>query len=141
LDSPLTYTKEDAWVNMDGVKPVHKKGIGLNVGSLLSNDQYKYYKDGHITSDGYGKYLDELYEIASATSFWATTRKRALDKYVHNDVMVAEMIPVQTVTQRSGSRLWSVVPNPSKTKIGSDFKNLIESRPGYKLCGFDFDSF
>lgn len=140
LDSPLQYVLGEGWLNLKGEKPPHKNGVGLNVGFAISNHQYQYFEQGCWTSDGEGEFLDRLFKISEACSFWSSTRSRALNKLVYNDVMIAEMIPIQTVTQRSGSTLWSVVPNPQISKIGSDFKNLVKPAIGNKLLGFDFSS-
>ena len=139
LGFPVTHSQENAWTNLLGEKPIHKKGVDKNVGNILSNDQYEYFLKGDITSDGYSQYLEELFNISERTSFWLSTRKRALDQHVHNGVMIGGVIAHQTISTRSASTLWSVVPNPQKNKIGSDFKNLITCEEGRKVVGFDFD--
>lgn len=134
----VIYSSEDKYTTVSGEKLPHKKGVGLNVGCVLSKDFIPLFEEGKISSDGYQKELERVFQISKLIAYWTSARSRVAEYHHHNGTMMCNFIPNQTISQRGASKLFSTIPDPKIDKIGSDVKNLMHPRKGYTLVGLDF---
>ena len=127
-------------------KVPHPKGSNDNVGLLLSKDFVADMEAGRLTSD-----MDEAkraLEIANATSYWTSVRKRVMDRIfvdVDNqhgeDCMVSmpEIIAHGTVTRRTVESLMVTMCSTKKWRVGTELKTRVQCPDGWRIVGADFD--
>ena len=127
-------------------KVPHPKGSNDNVGLLLSKDFVADMEAGRLTSD-----TDEAkraLEIANATSYWTSVRKRVMDRIfvdVDNphgeDAMVSmpEIIAHGTVTRRTVESLMVTMCSTKKWRVGTELKTRVQCPDGWRIVGADFD--
>ena len=149
-DCPVGYTRKTGYTytTKDGrTKRIpHPKGSNDNVGILLSKDFVPDMEAGRLSSS-----LPEAkraLEIANATSYWTSVRKRVMDRIfmdVDNpygeDCMVSmpEIIAHGTVTRRTVESLMVTMCSTKPWRIGTELKTRIECPDGWKIVGADFD--
>jgi DNA polymerase gamma 1 len=149
-DCPVGYDRKRGYTytDKDGrTKRIpHPKGTNANVGILLSKDFVPDMEAGRLTSS-----LPEAaraLEIASATSYWTSVRKRVMDRIfmeVDNphgeDCMLSmpEIIAHGTVTRRTVESLMVTMCSTKPHRIGTELKTRIQCPDGWKIVGADFD--
>ena len=124
----------------------HPKGTGENVGILLSKDFIPDMEAETLTSN-----LPEAkraLDIANATSYWTSVRKRVMDRIfmtVENPegedwrVSMPEIIAHGTVTRRTVESLMVTMCSTKNWRIGTELKTRVQCPPGWKVVGADFD--
>jgi len=148
--SPVTYTRTEGYryTDKDGrTKRIpHPKGTNDNVGILLSKDFVPDMEAGRLTSA-----LPEAkraLEIANATSYWTSVRKRVMDRiFVDVDnphgedclVSMPEIIAHGTVTRRTVEGLMVTMCSTKNWRIGTELKTRVQCPDGWKIVGADFD--
>lgn len=125
----------------------HPKGTGENVGGVLSKDFVEDMKVGRLGSD-----LPEArraLEIARATSYWTSVRKRVIDRIfikAHNPhgedalVTLPEILCHGTVTRRTVESLMVTMCSTKPERMGTELKSRVQAPDGWKIVGADFDS-
>jgi len=147
---PVTYTRQDGYgyIDEDGKrhKIPHPKGSNDNVGILLSKDFVPDLEAGRLSSK-----LPEAkraLEIANATSYWTSVRKRVMDRiFVETEqkygdswqVSMPEIIAHGTVTRRTVESLMVTMCSTKNWRIGTELKTRVQCPPGWKIVGADFD--
>jgi len=147
---PVTYTRQDGYgyIDENGKRKriPHPKGSNDNVGILLSKDFVPDLEAGRLSSK-----LPEAkraLEIANATSYWTSVRKRVMDRiFVEADnkegdnwnVSMPEIIAHGTVTRRTVESLMVTMCSTKKWRIGTELKTRVQCPPGWKIVGADFD--
>lgn len=131
---------------MSWKKVPHPKGNGENTGTLLSKDFVDDMAVGRLDSD-----LPEAkraLEIADATSYWTSVRKRVMARIFslsHNPhgedslVTVPEILCHGTVTRRTVEPLFATMCKTKKWRIGTELKTRVKAPEGWKIVGADFD--
>ena len=148
--SPMILTKDDGWCyhNEDAklTKIPHPKGNGDNVGGVLSKDFVDDMAVGRLSSD-----LPEAkraLEIANATSYWTSVRKRVMDRIflqANNpygedaNVTLPEILCHGTVTRRTVEALMVTMCSTKNWRIGTELKTRVQAPDGWKVVGADFD--
>ena len=148
--SPVLYDRKNGyrWRDQDGKiqKVPHPKGNSDNVGSLLSKDFVPELESGRLTSS-----LPEAQralEIANATSYWTSVRKRVMDRiFVEVDnphgedcmLSMPEIIAHGTVTRRTVESLMVTMCSTKKHRVGTELKTRVTCPEGWKVVGADFD--
>jgi len=148
--SPVVYDRKNGYryYDEDGKlqRVPHPKGSNDNVGLLLSKDFIADMEAGRLTSD-----LPEAaraLEIANATSYWTSVRKRVMDRIfmeVDNkygeDCMVSmpEIIAHGTVTRRTVESLMVTMCSTKSHRVGTELKTRVQCPDGWKIVGADFD--
>ena len=137
-----TYTDKDGRTQ----RIPHPKGSNDNVGILLSKDFVPDMEAGRLSSS-----LPEAaraLEIASATSYWTSVRKRVMDRIfmdVDNpygeDCMVSmpEIVAHGTVTRRTVEPLMVTMCSTKPHRVGTELKTRVQCPDGWKIVGADFD--
>ena len=144
-DCPVIYTRKHGYCfERDGrqIRIPHPKGTGANTGILLSKDFIPDLEAGRLSSD-----LPEAaraLDIANATSYWTSVRKRVMDRIFVNTkeggmVSMPEIIAHGTVTRRTVESLMVTMCSTKKWRIGTELKTRVACPPGYKIVGADFD--
>ena len=147
---PVGYTRQTGYTykDKDGrTKRIpHPKGTNDNVGILLSKDFVPDMEAGRLTS-----LLPEAkraLEIANATSYWTSVRKRVMDRiFVEVDnphgknpmLSMPEIIAHGTVTRRTVESLMVTMCSTKPHRVGTELKTRIECPDGWKVVGADFD--
>ena len=142
---PVVYKRDKGYCYWqdDKLKRIpHPKGNFANVGILLSKDFIPDLEAGRLSSD-----LPEAaraLEIANATSYWTSVRKRVMDRIfveTKEDWMVSmpEIIAHGTVTRRTVESLMVTMCSTKPWRIGTELKTRVQCPPGYKIVGADFD--
>ena len=148
--SPMIYSREDGWCYHDEMgiltKIPHPKGSNDNVGGVLSKDFVEDMTVGRLSSD-----LPEAkraLEIASATSYWTSVRKRVMDRIflpAHNPegaealVTLPEILCHGTVTRRTVESLMVTMCSTKAHRIGTELKSRVQAPDGWKIVGADYD--
>ena len=148
--SPVTYDRKFGYRYTDEngklVKVPHPKGNNDNVGNLLSKDFVPELETGRLSSS-----LPEAQralEIANATSYWTSVRKRVMDRIfvpVDNphgeDCMLSmpEIIAHGTVTRRTVESLMVTMCSTKPHRVGTELKTRVQCPDGWKVVGADFD--
>jgi len=148
--SPIVATKKQGWcyTNEEGelTKIPHPKNQKDNVGVLLSKDFVDDMKVGRLDSD-----LPEAkraLEIANATSYWTSVRKRVMDRIfvkAHNPhgedayITLPEILAHGTVTRRTVEPLMVTMCSTKNWRIGTELKTRVSAPDGWKIVGADFD--
>ena len=87
-------------------------------------------------------------EIANATSYWTSVRKRVKDRTILEvenpvgsnwNVSMPEIIAHGTVTRRTVESLMVTMCSTKKHRIGTELKTRVECPDGWKIVGADFD--
>jgi len=127
-------------------KVPHPKGAGENVGGVLSKDFVDDMKVGRLSSK-----LPEskrALEIANATSYWTSVRKRVMDRIfipTHNPhgedalITLPEILCHGTVTRRTVESLMVTMCSTKNWRIGTELKSRVKAPDGWKIVGADFD--
>jgi DNA polymerase gamma 1 len=149
-DSPVQLTKSNGWCYRTGEgkleKIPHPKGNNDNVGVLLSKDFLVDMENGRLSSDI--PEAKRALDIANATSYWTSVRKRVHDRIFLNVenphgeswyMMMPEIIAHGTVTRRTVESLMVTMCSTKKHRIGTELKTRIQCPPGWKIVGADFD--
>jgi len=147
---PVSYDRKKGYCFIDenGKKQriPHPSGKSDNVGILLTKDFIPDMEAGRLTSD-----LPEAaraLEIANATSYWTSVRKRVKDRtilQVENpegadwNVSMPEIIAHGTVTRRTVESLMATMCSTKSHRIGTELKTRVECPDGWKIVGADFD--
>lgn len=148
--SPIIGTKKQGWCyhdeNGELVKIPHPKNPKDNVGVLLSKDFVDDMAVGRLSSDM--PEAARALEIANATSYWTSVRKRVMDRLfmrVNNpygedpEVTLPEILAHGTVTRRTVEPLMVTMCSTKNWRIGTELKTRIEAPDGWKIVGADFD--
>ena len=149
--TPMIFTKDMGWCfhNEEGAltKIPHPKGAGDNVGGVLSKDFVDDMKVGRLNSD-----LPEAkraLEIANATSYWTSVRKRVMDRIflrAHNPhgedalVTLPEILCHGTVTRRTVESLMATMCSTKSFRIGTELKSRVQAPEGWKIISADYDA-
>ena len=147
---PVGYTRQTGYTykDKDGrtQRIPHPKGTNDNVGILLSKDFVPDMEAGRLSS-----LLPEAaraLEIANATSYWTSVRKRVMDRiFVEVDnphgkdcmVSMPEIIAHGTVTRRTVESLMVTMCSTKPHRVGTELKTRVECPEGWKIVGADFD--
>ena len=147
---PVIYTRKNGyqWRTDDNkiVRIPHPKGSNDNVGNLLSKDFVPELESGRLTSS-----LPEAQralEIANATSYWTSVRKRVMDRIfvdVNNPhgedclLSMPEIIAHGTVTRRTVEGLMVTMCSTKNWRVGTELKTRVQCPDGWKIVGADFD--
>ena len=148
---PMQLTKDDGWCYLNPEtghldKLPHPKGKGDNVGGVFSKDFVKDMEVGRLSSD-----LPEAkraLEIANATSYWTSVRKRVMDRVFlravnpHGEdalVTLPEILCHGTVTRRTVESLMVTMCSTKSWRIGTELKTRVHAPDGWKIVGADFD--
>ena len=145
----VEYTRQTGYgFRKDGKfqKIPHPKGGNDNVGILLSKDFVPDLEAGRLSS----KLPDaaRALEIANATSYWTSVRKRVMDRiFVEVDnphgedcmVSMPEIVAHGTVTRRTVESLMVTMCSTKPHRVGTELKTRIECPDGWKIVGADFD--
>jgi DNA polymerase gamma 1 len=132
---------------MGWVKVPHPKGTGENVGGVLSKDFVEDMKVGRLNSKS--PEAKRALEIAVATSYWTSVRKRVMDRiYIsasnpHGEdalVTLPEILCHGTVTRRTVESLMVTMCSTKPNRIGTELKSRVQAPDGWKIVGADFDS-
>jgi len=87
-------------------------------------------------------------EIANATSYWTSVRKRVMDRIFvevdnpHGDdcmVSMPEIIAHGTVTRRTVESLMVTMCSTKNWRLGTELKTRVQCPDGWKIVGADFD--
>ncbi len=147
---PVTYSRQKGYgyVDENGKQKriPHPKGSNDNVGILLSKDFVPDLEAGRLSSQ-----LPEAaraLEIANATSYWTSVRKRVMDRiFVEANnpegsewqVSMPEIIAHGTVTRRTVESLMVTMCSTKPHRVGTELKTRVQCPPGWKIVGADFD--
>lgn len=148
---PMELTKSNGWCYRNPEtgkleKLPHPKGKGDNVGGVFSKDFVKDMEVGRLSSD-----LPEAkraLEIANATSYWTSVRKRVMDRVFlravnpHGEdalVTLPEILCHGTVTRRTVESLMVTMCSTKNWRIGTELKTRVQAPDGWKIVGADFD--
>jgi DNA polymerase gamma 1 len=127
-------------------KVPHPKGNGDNCGSVLSKDFVEDMKVGRLNSKS--SEAKRALEIAVATSYWTSVRKRVMDRiYIsasnpHGEdalVTLPEILCHGTVTRRTVESLMVTMCSTKPNRIGTELKSRVQAPDGWKIVGADFD--
>ena len=148
--NPVGYTRQTGYTytDKDGrtQRIPHPKGTNDNVGILLSKDFVPDMEAGRLSSD-----LPEAaraLEIANATSYWTSVRKRVMDRifmevenpYGENPMLsMPEIIAHGTVTRRTVESLMVTMCSTKPHRVGTELKTRVKCPEGWKIVGADFD--
>ena len=136
-------------------KPWHPKGEGINVGCIIAAPYRWLIKHGRLFSHDLQGNVDtvnivQMLEWQEQITYWQGIRDRVNElqpMQVYNPranestlQMATCLIPHQTISLRTGHRLWSTLASYTAPKIGSCIKNNIKAPKGYKIVTFDYDS-
>lgn len=116
-----------------------------NIGSPYCTDYLSYAQSGRLTSKVIPQEtLIALLESLGSITQWTSYKKRYKGLYrlptKYGEMSVCDVVPAGTVTRRSTSPIWVVLPKSNEDKIGSDVMSNISAPPGFVLCGADFDA-
>lgn len=148
--SPIVMVKNKGWCfydeNGDLTKIPHPKDQKANVGVLLSKDFVDDMKVGRLSSDLPA--AKRALEIANATSYWTSVRKRVMDRIfvkAHNPhgedayITLPEILAHGTVTRRTVEPLMVTMCSTKNYRIGTELKTRVSAPDGWKIVGADFD--
>ena len=148
--SPVTYDRKNGFCFTDekgkSRRIPHPSGNNANVGILLSKDFIPDLEAGRLSS----KLPDaaRALEIANATSYWTSVRKRVKDRTILQvdnpqgvdwNVSMPEIIAHGTVTRRTVESLMVTMCSTKKHRIGTELKTRVQCPEGWKIVGADFD--
>lgn len=145
--SPIVFNSGEGWTYQDLItsemrKIPHPKSEGANVGSVLSKDFLSDMEDGTLSSDL--SIAKEILGLSINVAYWTSARSRVLAENVESpqrfNVVVPQVVPHNTSTNRAGCALWLTVPDPKKEKIGSEIKSRVQAPDGWKFVSSDFDA-
>jgi DNA polymerase gamma 1 len=148
--SAIVMVKNRGWCfyNEDGelTKIPHPKNPKDNVGVLLTKDFVDDMAVGRLSSDL--EQANRALEIANATSYWTSVRKRVMDRIfvkAHNPhgedayVTMPEILAHGTVTRRTVEPLMVTMCSTKKWRIGTELKTRVSAPDGWSIVGADFD--
>jgi DNA polymerase gamma 1 len=148
--SPIVMTKKQGWCfydeNGELTKIPHPKDQKANVGVLLSKDFVDDMKVGRLSSDLPA--AKRALEIANATSYWTSVRKRVMDRIfvkAHNPhgedayITLPEILAHGTVTRRTVEPLMVTMCSTKNYRIGTELKTRVSAPDGWRIVGADFD--
>jgi DNA polymerase gamma 1 len=148
--SPIVMTKKQGWCfydeNKELVKIPHPKNQKDNVGVLLTKDFVEDMKVGRLDSDL--PQAKRALEIANATSYWTSVRKRVMDRIfvkAHNPhgedayITLPEILAHGTVTRRTVEPLMVTMCSTKNYRIGTELKTRVSAPDGWRIVGADFD--
>lgn len=148
--SAIVMIKDRGWCfyNEDGelTKIPHPKNPKDNVGVLLTKDFVDDMAIGRLSSDL--EQANRALEIANATSYWTSVRKRVMDRIfvkAHNPhgedayVTMPEILAHGTVTRRTVEPLMVTMCSTKKWRIGTELKTRVSAPDGWSIVGADFD--
>jgi DNA polymerase gamma 1 len=146
---PVYYTRKDGYCYEENGKLKripHPKGNNQNVGILLSKDFIPDLEAGRLSSKL--KEAARALEIANATSYWTSVRKRVKDRTImavdnpegtNWNVSMPEIIAHGTVTRRTVESLMVTMCSTKSHRIGTELKTRVQCPEGWKIVGADFD--
>jgi DNA polymerase gamma 1 len=148
--SPIISIKDKGWCFYDEegelTKIPHPKDQKRNVGVLLTKDFVDDMKVGRLDSDS--PQAKRALEIANATSYWTSVRKRVMDRIfvrAHNPhgedayITLPEILAHGTVTRRTVEPLMVTMCSTKNWRIGTELKTRVSAPDGWKIVGADFD--
>lgn len=152
---PVLYSREHGYgyIDENGLKQKvpHPKGNDENVGSLLSKDFIVDMEVGRLSSN-----LPEAkkaLDIANATSYWISIKKRVLGRLVkplvsakskgsqevEGYMTLPQIVAHGTVTRRTVESMMVTMCSTKSYRIGTELKTRIQCPEGWKVVGADFD--
>ena len=148
---PLYKVKNKGWGTYDESgnfnKVPHKESVNENVGNMLAKNFLDDIKLGNLT--GQHPNVEEVFNIATRTSFWVSTRSRVLERFYLDAkvgknsnalIMVPQPIVHGTTTGRQTENLFLVMSGIKKYKLGSELKSRVQAPPGYVIVSSDFSA-
>lgn len=143
---------EDFDVFADGKhwrKVPHKDGEGKNVGNLLTAAYLRYFDDDILRSEA-SDGAKQVAILSRLRSYWISIKGRTLECAVgqavnpftnaKSTILAPQVVPHNTVSYRTGERLWLTLASHTSPKIGSEIKNKVKPPIGCDIVNFDFDS-
>ena len=147
---PVKYTRLTGYLYEDNngrfKKIPHPKGTNANVGILLSKDFLPDMESGTLSSKL--PEAERVLEVANATSYWTSVRKRVMDRIFvevenpHGEnplLSMPEIIAHGTVTRRTVESLMVTMCSTKPHRVGTELKTRVECPEGWKIVGADFD--
>lgn len=116
----------------------HPEKPGENVGKVLTEKFLPAVEVGELTAD-YCNLEAIIKEIASITQ-WTSNRERLSNVVIRDEITLPDVVPFGTVSLRTSSKLWMLLPNDRKDKAGSEAKSWFECKPGFIKVSADYDS-
>jgi DNA polymerase gamma 1 len=148
---PMIKKSGKGWgyVDEQGIfnKVPHKDSLGDNVGNVINKNYVEEMLNGTLTGDH--PLVNEVFSTAIRTSFWISSRSRAVERLVkkvqtkHGQsflMTIPQVIPNGTSTGRSIENLFLVLTSAKENVIGTELKSRITAPPGYKIVSADFSA-
>ena len=130
----------------EGFLPHPSGDTEANLGKVFSLD-YKNFVGKKLTSGVLSDdQLTELFECLSATSQWSSYRKRYTSllnwgRGQESYNIRPDICPIGTITGRTSSPIWAVLPKPKENKIGNRvWQHITTPYEGHTVISADFDS-
>lgn len=148
--NPLFYHKTRKWgYKVEGKryeKMPHPKGSDANCGNPFSKDYLEYTENGVLSSglEGNLNVADIIRRIV-ATGYWDSYRSRFQELHTipgenGNWLHVPQTLNFGTLSLRQTNKVWLVLSEAKKHRVGTEFKHLCTPLPGYSLVGADVDT-
>lgn len=116
----------------------HPTNPGDNVGKVLTDKFIPAIQVGDLHSD-FCSLESVITEIKSLTQ-WTSNRKRLGNIFTVGNIALPDAVPFGTVSLRTSSKLWMLLPNDKPGKAGSEAKSWFKCLPGYIKVSSDYDS-
>lgn len=120
----------------------HPEERGKRVTQLFAKGFNHAVEEGLLTTS-HGN-LTKLLKDAMSLVNWTSLRKRVAAVHTESPegypVVLPQLTVTGTITGRCADNLWQVLPNPKKTRVGTELKTMVEAPPGYMMVGADVDS-
>lgn len=124
----------------------HKDGPESNVGSPLTREFIKAFKQGTLSSATHDTgAIGACMRLSEECSYWVSNQERIRNQLVHwkepnLGLILPQVIPMATVTRRAAERTWLAASNAKPDRVGSELKAMVRAPPGYCFVGADVDA-
>ncbi len=139
--------RDTTWYTRSGIPLPHPEGEEKNLSTPLTCDKAQtylsYVKTGRLTTTIPALDLTQLYEELYSLTNWKAFSGRCQDLRIVKRrgvlMCVPQTVVMGTQSRRAKDSTWLVCPKTTTTKIGSEFRGMVKSPPGYSIVGADFD--
>jgi DNA polymerase gamma 1 len=133
-------TAKGFYTSKHGLLP-HPTDRGQPVANMFLKDFAALHESGFISVP---EAVKPLAAKKTASINWVSTRKRVASIRTESPdghpVAIPILSPNGTVTGRATDPIWQVLPNPKKSRIGTELKSMVAPFPGYSFVGADVAS-
>jgi DNA polymerase gamma 1 len=132
---------EDDRFKADGRPLPHPEERGKRVTGVFIKGYVKRFEEGTLAvPEDFSEIVSNVMSLVNWKSLESRVDAIKSEEPEGFPVVIPRITVTGTVTRRCADNLWQVLPNPKKTRVGTELKSMVQAPPGYVIIGADVAS-